>query len=672
MRKAAILLLLAFFVTCLPAQEKSPVKFGKISAEDFKTTVYPIDSGASAVVLGDIGFSYFEGNQDGWFSFFHKWHKRVHILKKSGYDAANIEVYLYADGRMEEELQSVKAVTYNLENGKVVETKLDNKSIFKDKLDKNHFVKKFTLPNVKEGSIIEFSCTVKSDFLRHPTPWRFQGEYPVLWSELEFHIPEFLNYVFITEGYHPFYKKQPPQSATNSFDVTIESLEAGSAMRRERIKFQAQVLYHRWVMKDVPALKQESFTSSIRNHIARIEFQLKEYREPLQYRAIMQSWQMLTQDLLQTEYFGLHLDKGNAWMGDDIKNVTTGIKNDFEKAKQIYEYVRDNFTCIEYNAVFMDQALKNILKTKKGNVAEINLMLVAMLKNAGLKAEPVLLSTRRHGYTYAMYPLLEKFNYVIAAVEINGKQVYLDATRQRMGFGQLLPDCYNGHARMVNVEATPLNFTTDSLAERKLTSVFISKDDKGKMTGSFQQMPGIFEAYRIREAVLEKGQEEFFSGIKKSFSIDIEMGNKRIDSLKKPEEPLVVKYDFSFTPENTDIIYINPMLAEGYKENPFKTAIRLYPVEMPYTFDETYVFRMDVPEGYAVDELPKSIRVNFDEGGTSFFEYLVSENEGRISLRSRIKLTRSYFVSEEYEILREFYSMIVKKHNEQVVFKKKI
>ena len=87
-------------------------------------------------------------------------------------------------------MDKLRAVTYNLENGKVVETKLDVKSnVFKDKIDKNRVVKKFTFPNVKEGSIIEFEYTLVSDFLNNLQPWEFQGAYHRLWSEYNLSLP---------------------------------------------------------------------------------------------------------------------------------------------------------------------------------------------------------------------------------------------------------------------------------------------------------------------------------------------------------------------------------------------------------------------------------------------------------------------------------------------------
>ena len=161
--------------------QKSPIKFGKISVDDFKQQVYSIDSNANAVVIGDIGHTEMVGNNKGGFSLEFERHKRVRILNKNGYDIADVVINLYTNGTAEEELQSLKAVTYNLENGKVVETKLDTKAgVFKDKINKNLVSKKFTFPNIKEGCIIEFEYTIHSDFIFNFQPWHFQGEYPCL------------------------------------------------------------------------------------------------------------------------------------------------------------------------------------------------------------------------------------------------------------------------------------------------------------------------------------------------------------------------------------------------------------------------------------------------------------------------------------------------------------
>src|SRR5258706_11290559 len=222
------LLLVCFISTKSPAQSKPNFKFGDISEKDFNTKVYAIDSNANAVVLADIGSSDIEGNSKGWFSLVHKHYKRVHILNKNGYDIANVSIPLSLDGGDEEKLDKVKAVTYNLENGKVVETKLDVKAnVFKDNIDKNHIVKKFTLPNIKEGSIIEFEYTIISDYLQNLQPWEFQGSYPRLWSEYNLSLPEFFNYVFLTQGYKS-YDVNDRKERRESYKVT-DSHGAGAS-----------------------------------------------------------------------------------------------------------------------------------------------------------------------------------------------------------------------------------------------------------------------------------------------------------------------------------------------------------------------------------------------------------------------------------------------------------
>ena len=667
MRKFILSATLVLLLINSRAQDKSPVKFGKISAEDFKTSVYSIDSNAAAVVIADIGTSSITGNTKGWFSIEFRHFKRIHILKKSSYELADVQIPLYTNGRSEEELQGLKAYTYNLENGKVVETKLDKSGVFQDKLSKNQLIKKFTFPAIKEGSIIEYEYTIQSDFIFNLQPWEFQGSYPRLWSEYNVSIPEFFYYVFLSQG-NQYDLSRTTKDRIERFRV----VDDGGAGASEAFSFEASVTDYRMVMKNIPALKEESFTSTLDNHIAKIDFQLASYRQPLQPKDIMGNWTDVTKELLKDEDFGLQLSRDNGWISDELKIAMNGASSDLDKAKNIYQYLQNNFTCTNYSRLYTDQPLKNILKDKKGNEAEINLLLVAMLRKAGLPADPLMLSTKSHGYALSVYPIMNKFNYVVCRTAIGGKIFYLDASRPILGFGRLAWECYNGHARVINPEASSVEFSSDSLNEKKTTTLimFSGEKEKGEISGKLQQIPGYYESYALRSRIKEKGVEELFKDFKKDFGIDVEISNSSIDSLEKYDQSLQLNYDVKLNFGNDDIIYLNPMFGEGYKENPFKSVTRTYPVEMPYAFDETFLLNMDVPSGYEMDELPKSIKVNFDEEGRNFFEYIISHSRGVISFRSRIKLTRSYYLPEEYEILREFFNLIVSKQSEQIVFKK--
>ncbi|HZF64362.1 MAG TPA: transglutaminase domain-containing protein, partial [Chitinophagaceae bacterium] len=599
MKKSPIVILLVVLFLNSYSQKSSDYKFAKITTADLEKRSYEIDSNTDAVVLADVGRSEIVGNNRGWFSLEFTRHKRVHILNKSGYNEADFEVYIYADRSVEEEVNYIRGVSYNLEDGKIVETKMDKSAVFTNKVSRNKLVKKFTLPNVKEGTIIDIEYKTTSPFLFNLEPWSFQGSAPALWSEYKLTLPEFFGYIFIGQGYIPFFINEKKERRE-----TYHVADASSTQKTEREVLPAAVSDYRWVMKNVPELKAEKFTSTLKNHIARLEFQLSEYRYPLKHRQVMRSWPQFTKELLEDDDFGKSLSSNNNWMSDELRPIVGSAATSLQKAKNIFNYVRDNFVCTGHNAIFIQQPLRNVFKSKKGTVSELNLLLTSMLRHEKIDASPVLLSTREHGYSYELYPIINRFNYVVCHASIDNQVYYLDASHAQLGFGKMPSECYNGWARIINETSAALDLSADSLKESKVTSLFLM-NDKGKWSGNFSQNLGYYESYQLRTKVKEDGEESVFKELKKTFGENVKSEEMSIDSLKNFEVPVKLNYMFAMPFESDDIMYINPLFGEAQKDNPFKSADRVYPVEMPYTMDETYIATIHVPEGYEVDELPK-------------------------------------------------------------------
>jgi hypothetical protein len=112
------------------------------------------------------------------------------------------------------------------------------------------------------------------------------------------------------------------------------------------------------------------------------------------------------------------------------------------------------------------------------------------------------------------------------------------------------------------------------------------------------------------------------------------------------------------------------MLSEGWKENPFAAAVRHYPIEMPYKIDELFVLQMDIPKGYEVEEVPKGARIKLNESDGTY-DYGFLQDGETVQFRSRLVLKRTYFLPEDYQNLRDFFALVVKKQGEVVVFRKK-
>lgn len=654
----------------LSAQDKIPVKFGRVTPQDFNVTVTGPDSAAGAVVIADLGNSVFQGSTKGWFDLQFTRSCRIKILRQSGFDAATISIPLYISGNESQKISGLHAATYTLENGKVVETRVEDKAIFTDQLSKHWTEKKFTFPALKEGAIIEYTYTQTSPFLFELQPWAFQGKYPCLWSEYQAGMPNFFQYVTLGQGYRNF-DVNTSSSAHTTFRLTFP----GGAESDDHETLDDEVVTHRWVMKNVPALKEEPYTTSISNYVSRLEFQLASYNFSTIhfYKDIMGNWVSVSEGLLKEDDFGADLDKGNSWMDDDLTSLLQGAKNDREKAQRIFAYVRDKYNCTGHSSLYIEDPLKTVFKNKHGSEAELNLLLVAMLRHEKIAADPVILSTRSNGFTNPIYPLLSRFNYVICRASIDSGRYYLDASEPWLGFGRLPERCYNGYARVLNKE-TPgaVSFDADSMREAKTTFVFISKEEKGGgLVGRLTSVPGFNEACGLRDKLKKTGRDEFFKTIRSAYTSEFAVDNLELDSLNRPDDPLQLAYDLTIRPDsNADLFYFNPMLGEGYKENPFKSAERQYPVEMPFVMNETYTLTMDIPEGYVVDELPKPAKVLFNEN-EGLFEYLIVKGDGNIQFRSTIKFTKANFKPEDYSSLRDFFGYIVKKQSEQIVFKKK-
>jgi len=677
MRNKKVCLLAFFYALCLQsvnAQDKSDYKFGKITASDFNLPVAKFDSGANAVIIADIGNTSFEGNNRGSFTLIFTRFMRVKIMNKNGFDIGSFKIGLYHDANGNiEKLTVLKGSTFNLENGLVTETKLDENSVFTEKYNKNIDFKKFSLPALREGAVFDIQYTVKSPFEAQLRPWSFQGEYPRLWSEYKVTIAPPYHYVMLTKGDQSFDINTAKQ-VYGTFSIRI----ANSAVRDEMYSVSGNSIEQRWVKKNVPALHEEPFTTTLDNYNSEVSFQLDyfQWSNDNPREDYIPTWTAAAKKLLESERFGLDLGHENNWISDDLKAIIAGTNTDEEITRKIYYYIRDNFKLSDKEGfgkrgLYTHNTLKDVYKSREGNVAEINLLLTAMLRKAGIKADPIILSTRDNGIANASYPLIDEYDYVICAAYADRQVFKLDASEPYIGFGQLPLHCFNGWGHIISeTMPLPLEFSADSLHESSITNVIIINDDKGKPSGSYSNLMGKNESLKLRREIFNSTEKIYEKKIQAQLGSDCTMENFSVDSLKQTEFPVTLRYDFDLKNlTSADILYFNPMMGEGYKTNPFKSMDRHYPVEMPYRIDETYLLNMDIPTGYQVDEMPKSVRVNFNDT-EGMFEYLIQKGNDNLQMRVHLKLNKAFFAVEEYNTLRDFFSYVVKKESEQIVFKK--
>jgi hypothetical protein len=293
-----------------------------------------------------------------------------------------------------------------------------------------------------------------------------------------------------------------------------------------------------------------------------------------------------------------------------------------------------------------------------------------MLRTLKLKADPVLLATRDKGQTNDTYPIMDYYNYTICRLEIEGKAYYLDASVAVMGFGWIPTECYNGHARVIAKSSYSIYLIADSIRESSSTYASIEYDSASKMlTLNCTTRPGYYESSGIRTELKEKKLSAYIESIRGSKTPKGEIDSISFTDQDNFDKPITMFYRMNLSRGSDLHIYFNPLLNSGFQENPFKSAERDYPVEMPYQSEDIFVLNMDIPDGYEVEEMPKSERIKLNEKEGSF-DYLIQKNEHSIQLKSVININKAIFEPEDYNTLKQFYAEIIKKQGEMIVFKK--
>ncbi len=122
--------------------------------------------------------------------------------------------------------------------------------------------------------------------------------------------------------------------------------------------------------------------------------------------------------------------------------------------------------------------------------------------------------------------------------------------------------------------------------------------------------------------------------------------------------------------EAGNTIYLSPFILAKAEENPFKQEKRNYPVDFGHPFDEMYMAKITIPDGYVIDELPKGKVLGLPENAAKY-SYNVAQFGNTINVTSSLMINRGLFTQDEYPNLREFYSQMVSKQAEQIVLKKK-
>lgn len=643
--------------------QKKDWKFGSISDAELKMTVYPKDSAAKAVILYESGDLYYE-YMDNDFRICFEYSTRIKVLDADGVSYADVSIPYYTDIRNKEKVLSIEAVAYNLENGKVVKNKLDKQYIFDEQVNKNWNQKKFAVQGVKAGTVFEYRYKFYSDrFYQMPT-WTIQHDIPVVSSRFECKIPEYFLFNTDMTGY-----VQVNAETTDEVQYFIVKLRDGTS---ENISCNSKKSIYS--VSDVPALKEEPHVWSLDDFKSRIRFELRGIQYPFStYQAYSNQWVDIDKLLSDDEDFGRMLKISNPYKSE-VALIKSMPVTDEEKVRKIFALIQSEFIWNKKYA-FYSQGIREAIKTKTGSKSDINFVLIAALKDAGYRACPVMMSRRSEGRLPYTYPSIGKLNTFVVRVDLGESgMVYMDASDSYADLNVLSSNLMVERARVFDLEIPENSDKWVDLTKLNkswsATSVQASIGTDGVLTGVYKSSLNNQMAYQFKKSYSNyKNLDEYKEYCEKINKISIDsMVVIGVDSLSSQiKESCYFKKNLDVS---GDYIYLNALIIPFLSTNQFTQKERHLPVE----FDFNYTFKMnvalDIPEGYVVEELPKSGAVGVEDKSCRSVIRVQQVNPQQIMISYNFELGRMIFQLWEYDMLRGFFGNVVTQNESQLVLRK--
>ncbi len=652
--RPVFILLIAMLSQVSAAQEKG-FPFGQVTYKQLEMTAYEKDSSAAAVVLNEFGEAFFSSEEP--FNLIFRYHVLIKILNKNGLDHANVEIPLWKQDGKEDFLASLEAASYGMENGSMKQTLLDPKKVFTENVGKRVNVKKFAVPAVREGSVIEYAYEIQSPFRFNFRPWYFQSDIPKINSEYWALIPGNYVYNIALRGYLKL------QLVENT--LVKDCFRPGGRS--------ADCVQYKWGMTDIPAFVEEEYMTARSNFLSAISFELAEIKYfDGRTDEVTKEWKDAELELRKHPDFGPQLRKGKDLI--DKHPELLAETDPLERAKAIYAFVQRWFQWNDNYGMLTEHGVRKAYETRQGNVADINLSLVAALREAGLNADPVILSTRRNGVPGELYPVLSEFNYVVASVSLGGRNFLADASDRLHPFGMLPERCLNGKGRVMDDDGSFWVSLAPNEKAKQISVADLKLDNEGVMRGTIQTTYIGYEAVAARRRLFAHDDEAAYIA-----ELDAKLSNTVITGheIRNPddiEKPLIqtLQVEFrAFDDMDSDQLLLNPNLLRKWDANPFKSSERVYPVDFGMAVDVTSVVTVEIPAGFEILHAPGNAALALpNQGGRYYFDF--KQLGDRIVVSNSLLLNKAAYSPVEYHYLKELFASMLQKQNEDLVFRRKI
>ena len=301
-----------------------------------------------------------------------------------------------------------------------------------------------------------------------------------------------------------------------------------------------------------------------------------------------------------------------------------------------------------------------------------------MLRDAGIKATPMLIRLRNHGRLPLTHASSDQLNtFVVAIVDDSGALFFVDCASDYADIN-ILPDELMAEGVLYDKNITPtpnagatrgdiydLSEIRGNSTNTRINTV-ITPD--GKIAGQRINTHIGYNALAYKEnyhavedsvALIEQKEKNLDCKLT-SFRV------KNVDGLGRATEERI-RFSKDATVDG-DRIYFNPLIFPDEKTNYFVKPERLLPVEFPANQTTVITSVVTIPEGYTIEEMPKPETIQLPGYLAVVISFELQENNLVTKYQSIIDNT--FIPATEYANLQEFWKGVLKVNSMMVCIKK--
>jgi hypothetical protein len=629
-------ILMVLFLLIAPALVSSQ-EWGKISPEELAMTDIAEDPEADAVVLFDKGEIITTSELHTIF----KYYCRMKILTENGKEYGDIRIP-YLEGTY---VANLEAQSFLPDGRKIKMPRSD----IHDQQVRNWNLKVFAIPGVEVGSVLEYRYEIESKFIGYIRPWYFQNREFTRYSEIKLSLTEGLSFNTFMEnvGYY-----NPVKTEGTGWDISKKG---------------KRTAVHTWQLSDIPAIKSEPYMHNNEDYMAKIQFQFVAYQDAYNHIVFLKTWDDMAKRYSELYQNYLALDpRVNALAAD----LTKSDSSEISKIRSLYDYVRNEVETEDNDELYPENFKHafEIIDTKKGKPVEKNLLLINLLKNAGLRAAPLMISTRTNGKFKPAFVTYLQLDYLLVAAWHGEEILYLDTQNRFCPFGMLPENSAVGEGLLFeqdkgSIIAIPRTGLQNGIEIN--TAAQLIKDGTLTLSSTwiYTGYPAVEQRHRLNGAVAADVMKDRV----KEFLPDAVIDSVAISNLENIYQPLIIRTEMTipnYFQITGNMAYFTPPFLDRINANPFKSVKRTFPVDYAYPVNRTENIKIKLPAGFTLNEaLPKS-KMSFQNISFNMFSFAA---ESEVEIQRIFKISKESFPVAEYKNLRLLYNEMVSAYQKQII-----